>query len=145
MGLRLFVRFMCLSRVTFELPRVLKRYKPRNIKRELVSRGPVLSVMMKVDLLFILLVGHCKALVSYSPQIRTSQHIRSRQACILKLDDEQRQAYESLYEGGFKAPDVPIAGIASDVPMQPMDYARFFGTIAGFVVFFYAIAAVMKR
>ena len=103
------------------------------------------SVMMKVDLLFILLVGHCKALVSYSPQIRTSQHIRSRQACILKLDDEQRQAYESLYEGGFKAPDVPIAGIASDVPMQPMDYARFFGTIAGFMVLFYAIAAVMKR
>jgi len=110
-----------------------------------VPRGPVLSVMMKVDLLFILLVGHCKALVTYSPQIRTSQHIRSRQACILKLDDEQRQAYESLYEGGFKAPDVPIAGIASDVPMQPMDYARFFGTIAGFVVLFYAIAAVMKR
>ena len=62
-----------------------------------------------------------------------------------KLDDEQRQAYESLYEGGFKAPDVPIAGIASDVPMQPMDYARFFGTIAGFMVLFYAIAAVMKR
>ena len=133
---------MCLSRVTFELPRVLKRFKPRE---RWVPRGPLLSVMMKVDLLFILLVGHCKALVSYSPQIRTSQHIRSRQACILKLDDEQRQAYESLYEGGFKAPDVPIAGIASDVPMQPMDYARFFGTIAGFVVFFYAIAAVMKR
>ena len=102
--------------------------------------------MMKVVcLLFILFVGHCRALVTFSPHIRTSHRIRSRHACILKLDDEQRQAYESLYEGGFKAPDVPIAGIASDVPMQPMDYARFFGTIAGFMVLFYAIAAVMKR
>ena len=102
-----------------------------------------MSGIMMNAVCLLLLVSHCGALVTCSPQFR-SQHIRSRHV-LLKLDDEQRQAYESLYESGFKAPDVPIAGIASDVPMQPMDYARFFGTIAGFMVLFYAIAAVMKR
>ena len=35
-----------------------------------------------------------------------------------------------------------MAGNGDDEPMGALDYARFFGTIAGFIAFFYAIAAI---
>lgn len=35
-----------------------------------------------------------------------------------------------------------MAGNGDDEPMGALDYARFFGTIAGFIAFFYAVAAI---
>lgn len=38
----------------------------------------------------------------------------------------------------------PAADGPIEEPMQPIDYARFVGTIAGFMVFFYAVAGVFS-
>ena len=68
------------------------------------------------------------------------------------LGHSRRHCASLLTASGDDPPPPPLSkstpksvNEVEEAPMSLLDYGTFFGTIAGFMVFFYAVAAVFKR
>ena len=88
----------------------------------------------------ILAIASCAALQANSPLVRRgngrptsySGYVRMRRTVF---------AIDSDAETSSSTPETAPA----DEPMTLLDYTKFFGTIAGFMVFFYAVAALAPK
>ena len=98
-----------------------------------------------MSLLLLASATQCGALVAHSTPCalraslcHSTMSLLASHASIRMQSDPDEQPASALELEPSEKP----ADNAADA-MGPMDYARFFGTIAGFLVFFFAVAAVL--